>query len=54
LFIPIPLFLPQFLPGLVPNRTAVFAVRSRKKLNLIYISIKIHFMRHRENLVFPT
>jgi len=48
-----PLFLPQFLPVIAPDRTAAFAVRGRKKLKLIYVCIKIHFMPHREKLVFP-
>jgi hypothetical protein len=47
-------FLPQFLPGIAQDRTATFAVRGRKKLKLMYISIKIHFVPHREHLVFPT
>jgi hypothetical protein len=48
-----PLFLPQFLLGLAPVLNAAFAVRGRKRLKLIYISIKIYFISQRENLVFP-
>lgn len=54
MFIPMPLLLPQFLLELAPDRNVAFAVRGRKRLKLIYVSIKIYFITQRENLVFPT
>jgi hypothetical protein len=36
-----------------PGSKSGFAVRSRKKLKLMYISIRIYFVPHRENLLFP-